>query len=303
MKKIFLVSALLALMLCILTACGCDHEVWNDADCTTPKTCESCGETEGEPAGHDWHDADCDSPKTCTVCGETEGEPAAHIWQEAACEIPKTCTACGKTEGEPAGHVWLDATTEAPSTCEICGLTEGERIVTDARFTTDANRLFFGVWEGVLNVPASSLDMGIDGVKANVDLYYRVEFFPDGTMTVERKPVDADEFVRVMVASEVEYVYLRFEWDGYSRGEADAAIKKTYDMTMEEYVAEQMGLVDVEELFRDRVETYVYYADGENLYRASGWDRKMTPNPFAWENGNLLLSLDGGEMAPLTKTE
>jgi hypothetical protein len=145
--------------------------------------------------------------------------------------------------------------------------------------------------------------MGIDGVKVNVDLNYRVEFFPDGTMTVERKPVDAEEFVRVMVASEVEYVYLRFEWDGYSRGEADAAIKKTYDMTMEEYVAEQMGLVDVEELFRDRLETYVYYADGGNLCRASGWDRKMTKNPFAWENGNLLLSLDGGEMAQFTKAE
>lgn len=303
MKKIFLASALLALMLCFLTACGCDHEAWNSADCLNPKTCESCGETEGEPAGHDWRSADCDSPKTCAACGETEGEPAAHIWQEAVCEIPKTCTACGKTEGEPAGHSWLDATTEEPQTCERCGLTEGERIVTDPRFTTAANQQLFGVWEGVLIVPASSLDMGIDGVKADIQMSYRVEFFPDGSMTVERKPVDADEFVRAMVASEVEYVYLRFEWDGYSRGEANAAIQKTYDMTMEEYVAEQMGLVDVEELFRDRVETYVYYLEGETLFRAPDWSKKMSSNPCTWENGKLLLSLDNGEAAEFTKAE
>ena len=31
---------------------------WTPADCETPKTCQVCGETEGEALGHDWVDAD-----------------------------------------------------------------------------------------------------------------------------------------------------------------------------------------------------------------------------------------------------
>ncbi|MCF2596684.1 GLUG motif-containing protein, partial [Pseudoflavonifractor phocaeensis] len=46
----------------------CDHN-WLDADCDTPKTCERCGATDGNPLGHDWKDADCDTPKTCERCG------------------------------------------------------------------------------------------------------------------------------------------------------------------------------------------------------------------------------------------
>jgi hypothetical protein len=34
-----------------------------------------CSETEGEALGHDWVDATEEAPKTCESCGETEGEP------------------------------------------------------------------------------------------------------------------------------------------------------------------------------------------------------------------------------------
>ena len=49
------------------------HE-WVEATCTAPKTCKTCGETEGEALGHDWKDATTEAPKTCTRCGATEGE-------------------------------------------------------------------------------------------------------------------------------------------------------------------------------------------------------------------------------------
>lgn len=287
----------------VLSGCFCGHKQWLEADCVTPKTCAKCGETEGEALGHDFLDAACLTPKTCAACGETEGDALGHNWLDAACLIPKTCEACGLTEGEALGHDWLDATTEAPATCARCGETEGEPIITDPRFTTAANQALFGVWEGVLTVPADSLNMGLGGIGAMIDLSYRVEFFPDGTMTVIRRPVDNDQFVHVMVAVEVEKVYGLFEWDYYTRAEADAAIRKTYDMTMEEYVAMQMGPVDVDALFADRVEEYVYYLEGETLYRAGSWSGKMTANACTPEIGCLTLSLDGGEAGVFTNAE
>ena len=55
-------------MLTALAGCGCQHQ-WEEATCTTPKTCTQCGETEGEALGHTWTDATCTDPSTCTRCG------------------------------------------------------------------------------------------------------------------------------------------------------------------------------------------------------------------------------------------
>jgi len=47
---------------------ACAHETWQDATCTTPKTCADCGETEGEadPEAHSYVDG------TCEHCGAAE---------------------------------------------------------------------------------------------------------------------------------------------------------------------------------------------------------------------------------------
>ena len=117
-------------ILCILMSLmlfGCKHKhIWIDATCTTPKTCEKCGETEGKPTAHTWLEATCTAPKTCSVCGATEGEPIAHTWLDATCTEPKICSVCGATEGEPLGHNWKDATCTKPKTCSVCGATDGE---------------------------------------------------------------------------------------------------------------------------------------------------------------------------------
>lgn len=83
-----------------LAACGHEHQ-FTEATCTTPKTCESCGEIEGEPLEHNFTKATCTTPKTCETCGLTEGEPYGHSWTEATTETPKKCLLCGLTEGEP----------------------------------------------------------------------------------------------------------------------------------------------------------------------------------------------------------
>lgn len=95
-------TALLLIIAALLLLCGCFHEhSWAEATCTEPKTCTSCGETEGEALGHTWKAATCTEPKTCTVCGATEGEALGHQWTEATYLTPKTCSVCGETEGGP----------------------------------------------------------------------------------------------------------------------------------------------------------------------------------------------------------
>lgn len=152
MKKITAIVLLLALSCLLLTGCFCQHE-WKDATCDDPKTCEKCGETEGDELDHEWEVADCVNPKTCSLCGKTRGEALGHTWTDATCETAKTCTVCGETEGkalghtvlskasciaapkctvcgntvgEPLGHDWEAATRKAPKTCTACGETEGE---------------------------------------------------------------------------------------------------------------------------------------------------------------------------------
>ena len=87
----------------------CHHAEWEDAACTSPKTCVKCGKTEGEPLSHEWKDATCTEPKTCETCGATEGEALGHDfgeWSEDA-DIDivnevmldsRKCSKCGKSE-------------------------------------------------------------------------------------------------------------------------------------------------------------------------------------------------------------
>lgn len=78
---------------------------WQSATCSKPKTCATCGETEGTSLGHRWRQADCTEPKTCSRCGLTEGSALGHNWQPATYEAPKTCSRCGETEGDPLGYI------------------------------------------------------------------------------------------------------------------------------------------------------------------------------------------------------
>lgn len=74
MKKILSCLCIAALLLTLLAGCGHEHE-WQEATCTSPRTCTVCGRTEGEPLGHKMSKPNYQSPATCSVCGYTEGEP------------------------------------------------------------------------------------------------------------------------------------------------------------------------------------------------------------------------------------
>ena len=78
----------------------CDHN-WNDATCTTPKTCSICGETEGEPLGHTYDDAE-------------------YNWEGTTLTVTLTCNKC---EDGTAGKILTGSAegTEVSSTDGDCG--------------------------------------------------------------------------------------------------------------------------------------------------------------------------------------
>ena len=134
---------------------ACEHS-WNDATCTTPKTCSKCGETEGEPLGHTEEIIPAVAPtctetgltegKKCSVCGETlvaqEVVAALGHTEEVIPAVAPTCTETGLTEGKKCsicgetlvaqevvaalGHT-EEVLPAVAATCTETGLTEGKK--------------------------------------------------------------------------------------------------------------------------------------------------------------------------------
>ena len=59
----------------------CEHK-WKDATCTEPKSCELCGETDGEPLGHDFSQATFFAEGKCSRCDETVPSGFATLTKE-----------------------------------------------------------------------------------------------------------------------------------------------------------------------------------------------------------------------------
>ena len=141
MKKtsLLILSLVVTIIFLLFTACNnetqtpntnsknCTHE-WVDADCSTPKTCSLCQQTEGEAIGHSWEDATCTTPKTCSTCQKEIGEAVGHSWKNATCTAPKTCSICQEKKGKALGHTWVNATCTNPQTCSVCQLTSGSTL-------------------------------------------------------------------------------------------------------------------------------------------------------------------------------
>ena len=70
----------------------CEHTYDNACDAV----CNECGEE--RTVTHDFADADCNTPKTCKTCGATEGEPLGHTpaRDDGNCTTEQKCTVCGQ---------------------------------------------------------------------------------------------------------------------------------------------------------------------------------------------------------------
>lgn len=293
MKKISILVLAISLTL-MLVGCSCEHQ-WKDADCTTPRTCTLCGETEGAPLGHVWAAATCTSPKTCTVCGLTEGEATGHTWTEATCTTPKTCTVCHTTEGEASGHDWQDATTETPKTCSHCGLTEGERIITDDRFTTSACKDLFGAWSCTADLPASYFGTDFSKYSDEITIKFTHDFHNDGTLTVTGTLMDEAKFYNLYYRFLSDTIYSEFSQQGYGKDAADAAFLQAYNMTIDAYVTAVLDESDVCKLFNENaVVNGVYFVQNNTVWYADSWNGTFSFYEFTLDGGKLTMPIDLG---------
>jgi len=288
MKRKMILTALILVCMMVLTGCFCQHEVWNEANCTTPKTCAECGEIEGAPLGHTWLAATCVSPKTCEACAVTEGEAKGHSWVDATCESPKTCSACHLTEGEALGHAWEEATTEAPKTCLTCAATEGERIITDPRFTTAATKDLYGKWIADLDIPSEML--GVDGFEGSLAVQIYIELDNKGTMGLGYTLTNIDEF-NAALADYLEVVlYDELKAAGYDQEEADQSLKDELGMTVPEYAASVVAEANFASIFDALNISGVYYVENGKLYTGISWDTEMIPSEFTLDGDTLVLA-------------
>lgn len=63
---------------------------------------------------HDWVEANCTEPKTCTTCGATEGDNlGGHIGGQATCLARAKCERCGKVYGSAGKHLYEDKNTSS----------------------------------------------------------------------------------------------------------------------------------------------------------------------------------------------
>ena len=292
MKKRILSLLVLILCMSLLTGCMCKHEVWNDADCVTPKTCAECGETEGEALGHVWLAANCVSPKTCEVCGTTDGAAKGHSWVEATCEVPKTCAACNLTEGDPLGHNWEEATTETPKTCTVCSVTEGERIITDPRFTTAATKDIQGLWACEFTMTGE--EMGLDsGIIDEVTLRVLIDLCNDGTMVFSVGIPDEEAFMNQLIDAYTEVLYAEFAAYDMDRAAADEAMKQTYGMGVREYMESTLGSFSFNDLLASIYAEMglggIYFIQDGILYTGTSWTSAVIEEPYTLTGDTLII--------------
>lgn len=261
MKRKIILTALVLVCMMVLTGCFCQHEVWNEANCTTPKTCAECGEIEGAPLGHSWLVANCVDPKTCEVCGATDGEAK--------------------------GHSWIDATYETPKTCEICDTTEGEPLPPP----------FLGTW--VIERPFTTADMKITDIEYSFCAVYHYTFAADGTMTIEIREEDMNALMGSFKSFFVEYIYTLIKSNyGVDRDAIDAALAADGRPSITEQADASFGEIGLEEALADTNGTGSFYMKDGNVHISIAFADVFSkvvsdpeiPNTFTVEGDTLTLN-------------
>ena len=81
----------------LVSSADCENAAVYVVSCACGETGEATFE-HGAPKGHKWQDATCEFPKTCEVCGETEGEALGHKPDRAEPTEKDAvkCTVCGE---------------------------------------------------------------------------------------------------------------------------------------------------------------------------------------------------------------
>lgn len=254
---------------------------------------------------HEWAAATCTTPKTCELCGITEGEAKGHTWEDATCDLPKKCATCHLTEGEALGHTWEEATTEAPKTCLTCQATEGSKLDVDSRFTTASTKELYGHWTSDAVLTGDM--MGLPGYFDSMPITMHYEFTNLGEVTLSMELRDEEAFMVEFKRMTMDLMYESLAQQGISKEDGDKAMQQAYGMTMEEYVSAYVENVDMEELFAQFSSESVYYVEDNKLYTGDSWSSEFSGSEYTLENGVLIIEdntlEDGGEPLQWTKDE
>lgn len=275
-KNISLVIIIVFSLICLVSCKKdsdkkCQH-IWNDATCTTAKTCSVCGETEGSALEHAWNNATCTSPKTCSICGTTEGSVLGHTWNNATCTSPKTCSICGATEGSTLSHSWIDATYDTPKTCSVCGETTGSPLT---KLVVTVNKTYIHV--------GSSTLIYIDGYDITD---FNIEYSEEGIISI-------DEWSRVK---------------GLTKGEVTVTLTYIYDNTLKgSFSIEVINVLPTCYLLYDKMKvgdsTPIFFKNLVDLEEESIDDFNITfanLDVLAFENGKIIAKNVGTETITIT---
>lgn len=290
MKKKICVLLVLVMLAAILGGCQlfCKHD-FTEATCEAPQTCKECGKTEGEALGHDWLDATCEESEHCSRCDMKRGDPAGHKWTDATCDTAKTCSVCNAVEGEPLGHTWEEATTEDPMFCTVCQITEGEPLDTDPRFTTASTKELQGKWVTYVNVDGEM--MGLPDFEEVLEMAMYAEFSNVGEMAITVGVENEEDFNAALTAYIVDTTYAEMAAAGYGAEETNEAMLASLGMTVEEYAAYTVEMLEIEDFLGEVESKMCYYVEDGRLYTGLTWGAVFADEAYEIKDG--VLTIDG----------
>ena len=212
-----------------------------------------------------------------------------HDWARSTCLAPRTCKRCGLTEGKIRSHEWGNTDCSVQEGCIVCGTTEGDPITTDPRFTTEATAAVQGKWVSLMEITGEMI--GEPGFDGTILFAFTMELNNDGTMAMYVQMEDVSALKDYLLDA----LYKEFEAQGLDKATADAAMKQSTGMTMEQYVDYALGMIDFNELLGSaNIEGVYYVADGM-IYSGNSWNSELTGEKFTLDGDTLTLetNVDG----------
>ena len=123
MKKVFCLFLICVTCICLFSGCSHNH-IWEDATCEHPRTCNMCGETQGDALAHHWI-GECGQKEYCADCGKISNVAIEHDYTIADCTQNKHCKKCGRIDAPALGHDLIDVTILQEANCGNEGKQEG----------------------------------------------------------------------------------------------------------------------------------------------------------------------------------
>lgn len=178
----------------------CEHE-WADANCTTPKTCKLCGETEGKALGHSYTGkvttpATCTNAGvrtyTCSGCGNSYTESikaTGHTYgKQTDCSVAVKCSTCDTVIYAAKAHTYDD---DKDTTCNTCGavreivnvtITEVTSTITPLAIISGFKSYVSTDWQAALKLPEKVTVKLSNGTTAELSVKW--DYAPLGDLTV-----------------------------------------------------------------------------------------------------------------------